>query len=491
MMPTNFKYFVLLANMRTGSNLFEQNIRLYDEFSCHGELFNPHFIGYPEVRQRYGISMSEREKKPLGLLSKMVAQEKGTLPGFRLFADHDRRVLDDCLSDPECAKIVLSRNPIDSFVSHQIAIATDQWKLTDVRKRKKVKVDFDFDDFKAYLNRLNEYQAHIQNRLQRFGQAAFYLRYDDLNNVEIFNGLAGFLGGKEQRKELQKKIVRQNPEGLEEKVNNFNEMREQLMSLDPFSVNSTFVSEPPRNPGSKSFTAGETVPVLIMPMRKGGDKDLVDWLERHETAGAGKGSLETTMNQKQLAEWLNGHPERQSIVVLGHPLQRAYDAFYRHIFCGGDDLFPWIRSTLETHYDMDVPDTGTTKNPNRQVLENLGYDAGKHREAFHIFLRFLKGNLQGQTRARIDQSWASQNSILQGFSRLVFPDLIIRKENLTEDIQLVESRLGLGHIPLKASNALAPCFTLEEIYTLDLEKTARQVYARDYQMFGFSNWKPG
>ncbi len=205
-MSASYKYFVLLANMRTGSNLFEQNIRLYSQFSCHGELFNPHFIGYPGVTSLYDTSMSEREKQPAKLLSKMVQQEKTSMPGFRLFADHDPRILEHCLADPSCAKIVLTRNPLDSYVSYSIAKATDQWKLTDVSKRKKAKIDFDIIAFRSYLNRIQSFLSDIKIGLQKSGQAAFHLNYEDLNNVEVFNGLSAYLGGDEVLKELEEKI---------------------------------------------------------------------------------------------------------------------------------------------------------------------------------------------------------------------------------------------------------------------------------------------
>ena len=488
-MKSKFKYFVLLANMRTGSNLFEQNIRLYEEFSCHGELFNPHFVGYPNVHEAFGVSMSEREKKPQKLINRMLAQETETLPGFRLFADHDHRALSDCLADSDCAKIVLTRNPIDSFVSHLIAVATDQWKLTDISKRKKAKVHFDFVAFRSYLNRLNDYLSNIQKGLQHSGQAAFYLQYNDLNKVETFNGLATYLGGHELRKELQGKIVRQNPEGLEEKVENFEEMKEQLKSLDLLAMKAVPALEPVRNPGSKNFKAGRKAPILLMSLEKGTDPALDVWLQKHEKALSGSDDLETNMNQKQLGDWLASHPDRVSLSVLTHPVERAYAAFYKHIFKGGDDLFPWIRNTLEKNYNVTLPDVGMTKDPNRTVIENSGYGISNHQTAFLKFLRFLKGNLQGQTRARVDQSWASQNSILQGYCRLAFPDVLIRKEHLASEVAKIEERLGLD--PVAIDNEMTPghCFELSEIYSPEIEKAARQVYARDYQMFGFSDWK--
>ncbi|WGI22079.1 sulfotransferase family 2 domain-containing protein [Amylibacter sp. IMCC11727] len=478
-----FKYFVLLGNMRTGSNLFEQNIQLFDSFSSHGELFNPHFIGFLNRDEAFGVTMQEREIKPQKLLNRMISKEKDTLPGFRLFSDHDPRILQHCLNDPECAKIILTRNPLDSFVSHAIAKATDQWKLTDVSKRKKAKVHFDFLEFKAYLTRLENYLSEIKTTLQKTGQTAFPLAFDELNDLEVYNGLAQFLGSEEKLKQLGDKIIRQNPEGLRDKVENFDEMTEQVRMLDLLGSDLIPTTEQVRNPGSKNFVAASNPPLLFMAMHKGDCDPVVTWMKAHQE----NGGLSKGMNQKQLNEWLSDHPVRTSFTVLRHPLDRAYNAFYKHIFTSGDDLFPWIRTTLENTYGMELPSKGMTEKPNRTVLENSGYGVKEHQKAFLGFLQFLKGNLQGQTRARVDQSWASQNSILQGYCRLAFPDTIVRFENLAEDLQRIESSMGLGHVPL-APEKTDQCFTLSDIYDPEMDAISRDVYGRDYVKYGFDSW---
>ena len=59
--------------------------------------------------------------------------------GFRLFHNHDPRAIESGVNDPRCAKIVLTRNPADSYVSWKIAQETGQWKLTNVKRRKDAK----------------------------------------------------------------------------------------------------------------------------------------------------------------------------------------------------------------------------------------------------------------------------------------------------------------------------------------------------------------
>ena len=127
-MSGSFTSFVVLAEMRTGSNFLETNLNALEGVTCHGEAFNPHFIGYPNSTEILGISQQGREDDPHQLLA--AIRDDADLGGFRYFHDHDPRILDTILDDPQVAKIILTRNPLDSYVSWKIAQATGQWKLT-------------------------------------------------------------------------------------------------------------------------------------------------------------------------------------------------------------------------------------------------------------------------------------------------------------------------------------------------------------------------
>ena len=56
------------------------------------------------------------------------------------------------------------------------------------------------------------------------------------------------LGSEEKLKQLGDKIVRQNPEGLRDKVENFDEMTEQVRMLDLLGSDVIPVTEQVRNP---------------------------------------------------------------------------------------------------------------------------------------------------------------------------------------------------------------------------------------------------
>ncbi len=60
---------------------------------CHGEAFNPHFIGTKDRLDYLGVSIAARDADPFALLARMRAETAG-LSGFRFFLDHDPRILD-------------------------------------------------------------------------------------------------------------------------------------------------------------------------------------------------------------------------------------------------------------------------------------------------------------------------------------------------------------------------------------------------------------
>ena len=176
-MGAGFDYFVVFAEMRTGSNFLETNLNAFPGLACYGEAFNPHFIGYPEQDSLLGVSRAARDTDPVALIDAIKADD--ALAGFRFFHDHDPRVVDICLNDARCAKIVLTRNPVESYVSWKIASTTGQWKLTNVTHAKSAEIAFDATEFNQHLEGLRSFQRKLLRGLQITGQTAFYLAYED------------------------------------------------------------------------------------------------------------------------------------------------------------------------------------------------------------------------------------------------------------------------------------------------------------------------
>ena len=264
-MENRFDYFVIFAEMRTGSNFLESNLNALDGVACYGEAFNPHFIGYPKSADVLGVTMQAREAKPDAVID--AARKADGMNGFRFFHNHDARVLDQILDDPRCAKIILTRNPAESYVSWKIAKSTGQWMLTDAKGRKSDKAVFNAEEFSDHVKALQDFQVMLLNRLQKSGQTAFYISYEDIRDVDVINGLAAFLGVGARLDRLDKRLKVQNPAALSEKVVNFDEMQNALSGVDRYNLTRTPNFEPRRSAAVPSYVAGADVPLIFMPTK--------------------------------------------------------------------------------------------------------------------------------------------------------------------------------------------------------------------------------
>ncbi|KPA23446.1 Sulfotransferase family protein [Shimia sp. SK013] len=473
---SKFDYFVVFAEMRTGSNFLETNINAFDALSCHGEAFNPHFIGYPNRDDVLGVTLEQRTADPVALL-RAIKEEPGVLSGFRYFHDHDPRVLDTCLNDPRCAKIVLTRNPLDSYVSWKIAQATGQWKLTDVRRRKDSKVRFDGPEFKRHVEDLQDFQVTLMKALQTSGQTAFYVAYEDLQDIDVMNGLARYLGVDETLPALDKSLKRQNPSAVSEKVSNFAEVSLALADLDRFNLNRTPNFEPRRGSVVPTYLAGAVVPLMYMPVRSGPEEQVAAWLAALDSVTTN--GLMTDFSQKTLRKWKRSNKGHRTFTVVRHPVARVHAAFCSRILRTDEGSYSKIRNTLRRVHKLPLPKEGPGPD----------YDVAAHRAAFLAFLDFVKANLQGQTGIRQDAHWATQSGAMRGFGDFALPDMIVREEEMGSYLPALAMQVGRKSVPdLLPAKPDTP-IALEAIYDEEIESRVRDIYQRDYMVFGFEKWR--
>ncbi|SPH23610.1 hypothetical protein DEA8626_02675 [Defluviimonas aquaemixtae] len=467
-MAGNFDYFVILAEMRTGSNLLEATLDQVKAIRLHGEAFNPDYIGAPSNEVLFDMTMADRIADPQTLLSRI--RDADGLNGFRFFFDHDPRVVEEMLADPRCAKIVLTRNPVDCYISLKIAYNTKRWQLTDVKDKIAWKPPFKPAEFEAFLAERQAFQVRILNALQVSGQTAFYLDYEDTLRADVINGMLGWLGLEDRIERISDDLVRQNPEEMSDKVRNFAEMEEAIQRIDWAGLARTPCLEPRRGPGVPRSIAAAGAPLLYMPIPPGPDAELRDWL-----TGFGSGRLIEDFTQKTLRVWMRKSPGHRCFTVLRHPLRRADDAFRAVL---GGEGFGDIRYSLGAHYDVPIPMEGGAE----------AMSANDYRAALLAFLRFVKVNLSGQTGLRQDIVWASQWSVLNGLAQFAAPDLLCREETLADDLAYLAGAVGVEAPPPTVRKEAAP-HPLSTIYDKELEAAAHDAYRRDYITYGFKRWR--
>jgi len=476
-MTSDFDYFVVFAEMRTGSNFLEENINSFDDLKCWGEAFNPKFIGGAGNDEMLGVTMHEREGDPIKLILEMQRQTPG-VAGFRFFHDHDPRVLEHVLADKRCKKIVLTRNPLDSYVSRKIARETNQWRLGDHKNAKTAQVEFDLTEFEGFLADIKGFQVYLMRELQKRGQSAYYINYEDIQDVEVINGMAAFLGSKLSLDATSRKTKVQNPAALKDKVTNFDEMQEALKSIDHFNLSNTPNFEPRRGPVVPTYIASELPPLLYMPVRGGPEISVGNWLRKIQVKKTN--GIQRDFNQKTLTEWKKAHPGYQSFTVLAHPVARLHRCFCRYIVNVTDETYTGIRDMLRRNYKLPLP----------EGAPDASYTREDHADAFGKFAGFIAGNLNGQTSTRVDATWASQLGIVSGFADVTPPHRVILETDMEAELNAMAARFG------KAAEAVEPQpkdtpYALDDIYSDDIEQKVRRAYKRDYIQFGFTAWRQG
>lgn len=472
-MTQRFDYFVVLAGMRTGSNLLEEQLAAMPGVVSHGELFNPHFFGKPDVKSLWGLSMPARDSDPVRVIGAM-RDASGALPGFRLFYDHDVRAIDHVLSDRRAAKIVLSRRPIDSYVSLKIARKTGQWWLGDMTSARAAKVPFDAEEYCEFLGELAEFQSKISRALQTTGQTAFHIWYEDLADDEILAGLGEFIGsqGAPDPEKVRAKV--QNPTPVSARLTNPRVAEEALQSLNLPDMGRLPSYEPGRGPGLKFFHVCRSAPLVYMPIRGAGYDPVPAWLKKVDPDGA----TESGMTQKDLRRWKRQHPGHRSFTVLRHPLPRVYDAFCRFLLPTETENYTDVRHALVENYGVPLP----------KAWPDDDWDLDKHRTAFFAFLKFLAGNLGRQTSVRVDNTWATQATLLSAIGQFVIPDRMVRAATLTRELEELCRDIGVDAPSLKDGFEVESPFPLSEVVTKSINEACATAYRRDFVMFGFDAW---
>ena len=223
------RYGVILAAMRTGSNLLEALLAHAPEVRSFGEAFNPAFVGAPGRSSITGWSREQRDADPLAALCAMTAEaaDAGQVALFRLFPDHDPIVRRHVLADPDAVPIRLSRGFAESFVSLLIARQTGQWILRSGETRRFVPVDVDIAAFRRYCADRLAANTEIDRAVSATGRRLIEVHYDDMAASGMLTEAFAALGATPPST-IAATILRQNPEPLWQKVRNYAAFAEAL-----------------------------------------------------------------------------------------------------------------------------------------------------------------------------------------------------------------------------------------------------------------------
>lgn len=479
-----FNRFIILGAMRSGSILLEKFLNQYPGLRCYGELFQQSFISELGRQRFLGIDIATRDENPQALLDAVMAHTPDKITGFRFFQDHDKRVMRDALLDPLCAKIILTRDPVASFVSLQIALITRQWLVSDVAHRKQARIHFDLEAYAGYLKRRDAYYDEISATLAATEQPYFEIDYSMLTEVENINRLAAFIGDLTRKTRLHEPIKKQNPGSLASKIINIKEVR---AALDHPGLHDR---EPPGvAPVLESGTDlsrayfCQNLPMIFGPVPAVPDLGVRKWLARHDGA-----SPQNQFSATRFTQWRKSHDHPVFFSVIRHPVARAYNAFMNKIFSTDPAAYLDIRKDMENQFGMILPQGDISPKHDRRHLERTGYGPEAHRISFKLFLVFVAANLQHQTKIRQDGKWQRQSEIIRRY-RILHPEVIVLRDSELYGLRYLENRLNLPPFyDWQNEPGSDYVFPLKEIYDTETESLCQAAYAPDYQEFGYGSY---
>ncbi|MEM0991199.1 MAG: hypothetical protein AAGK00_20220 [Pseudomonadota bacterium] len=436
-------YFVIFAAMRTGSNLLEKTLAELGDTVCHGEAFNPAFISGPQYTDCLGYDVARRDADPLGFLARMRAEAEPSIPGFRIFPGHNEDVARHALSDQDCRRIVLRRDPLESYISLKIARSTGQWMIRNARRRMDWRIAFDATEFQAYRLEIRAHYDWITDELARSGQAALWLDYADLTDRDGMERAARHIGSKGQLP-CDPPIVRQNSPHLSDKVSNYAEMCAVLgLSPEPAPPSTGRVATDVVD-GVKLPTR---VPLAYAPIEGPGFEAALSFIYRIERRAFGGPSISNSAlmisaRRREYCPTLNSETDivaqlqgRFAFTVVCHPMERLLSVFDRAVF-GPDWQSSPVRAVLGTMFP-DLPRPQAVAETNESALRDL----------FLAFINLVSEARGGRGPLPLVPAWRDQNDLLRSYTDRIHLDRVVRFSELKQFATDLSDRLGVAPLP--------------------------------------------
>jgi LPS sulfotransferase NodH len=238
--------FIVYGIPRTGSNFFISQLNAHPQILCHYEIFHPEkiYYGFSDKQINYdnfkkSWDMKKRDNTPdLFLNDLFQIHQREEVIGYNIFPSHNNYILKNSLMDKNQKKIVLKRkNILKTFISREIALKTKSWSSVSQDKSGKnieKKIYFEEDELLSYLLRTFNYYNYIETLLGVTQQNYLVIYYEDLIGERDYtlNKVFDFLGVQKKKIDNKSKFVKQNPEGLDALIENYQYLNQFISEYD-------------------------------------------------------------------------------------------------------------------------------------------------------------------------------------------------------------------------------------------------------------------
>lgn len=476
---TDTRYFVIFGAMRTGSNLLEKTLEALGDTICYGEAFNPSFISGPRKTGVLGHTVETRDADPLAFLEHLICAEPNRIAGFRIFPGHSRVVMERVLQDPRCTPIVLTRDPIESWVSLRIARETDQWMLRHPRRRMTLRVGFDAEAFDRYRANLADHHAWLDARISESGRKIQRIRYPELQDPARLQQIAREIGSAGTVPE-DAPLLRQNPASLADKVENYEDLCRHLGLVPEERTDRALVSK-------DRLICPERVPVAFAPLSGPAFSAAIALLHRIEVRDMGVEKIPPADLQdraeREVLYPIQPSGGRPVFTVLSDPLERLHLAFVHEVLGYGWQGSDIRRDLIAAH--------GVIPPPRALSMGRAEYPADRHRAHFVMFLEIVSKALASKDQCEICAEWLPQAALLKLYG-LEDRVRVFRHDRFAEPVAWVTDLLSLPPFPPGQINGLRQAgsqtlLPLDEVSEPEIVQQVREVHAADLELLGDSH----
>jgi len=226
--------FVIFCDVRSGSYALVSRLDSAEDIICHGEVFHhEHLDLRAAFEQQLGvISVQERNADKLAYIKRLQALSPYKHFGFKVLRDHfdQSPELADYVSDPSIKRIILWRDPIESYGSLLRSLKTNIWMVKNPANfdaaALREKVMFSPESFSEFSKSYNQF-IETSLALSKIGNS-FVLRYDQINHPPVIAALLRFIGSEVRAEETSSRTYKQFPGSVRDGFANWSELRTHL-----------------------------------------------------------------------------------------------------------------------------------------------------------------------------------------------------------------------------------------------------------------------
>ncbi|MEM9271949.1 MAG: sulfotransferase [Cyanobacteria bacterium P01_F01_bin.143] len=205
----------LIAVPRTGSNFLCHLLNHHPLITFYYEIFHPDkfYIGQENhhlkiikyINHKYSLDFANLEdinlikwiyNNPTQLLDILKKLTPKKYMGFKLFPDHlDLQTIETAIiKNRNIKKILIKRNLLDAYISHEIAIKTNKWNQLNTSG---ICISLSIENFAKWVDWAEQWYQFFENNSSLTKEKYFVLHYEDIHehktNTEKLIYLSNFL----------------------------------------------------------------------------------------------------------------------------------------------------------------------------------------------------------------------------------------------------------------------------------------------------------